>query len=339
MTVVDPAALAGLAGGPGPRRLTVVGGEVATMPRLPALEHVRFVACRLGDLGALLDCPALRRRDLLFSALPTLAANDDEVLLAAAGGTVAGVPHSSAVAAYRAERGDPTSEYERIQCVRLWERTGAVFGAGLLVRPGPFDAVRIAATELERELARPGFSLEAVFARYPPLPHPDPAALLSAAADPPGAALLRWSAAELWPPERAGADRFAQRFPHARLRTDPPAFLDAVAGHYARRLPAAYLLRSRIAKWLLLRDAPELHLARFPGHAWRLGLAPTGEPAPGGHLGVGRSGEGWTLAATTGETERVLRLDRDGRAERAYGSFRDLLDDVTEVGVSRPAGA
>jgi hypothetical protein len=336
MTVVDSTALAALAGHPGPRHLTVVGGVVESMPRLPALEHIRFVACRLGDLGALLDCPTLRRRDLLFSTFPALSTADDEVLLAAPGGTVAGVPHSHAVAEYRAERDDLTSEYERIQCVRLWHRTGAVFGAGILVVPGPpsftagpFDALHIAAAELERELARPGFSLAALFARYSPLPTPGTATLLAAVADPPSAALLRWYAAELWPEDRPGADRFAQRFPHARLRPDGNDFLDAVARHYASQLPGAYLLRSRIAKWLLLRDTPPLHLSRFPGQAWHLGLAPDGTAADG-HLPVGRDAAGGrcTLAATTNETERVLRLAPGARPEPAYRSFRDLLDDV-----------
>ncbi|MFD0577888.1 hypothetical protein [Dactylosporangium darangshiense] len=179
LTVAGPAALDGLAGRTGLRRLTVVGADVRRLPHLPSLTQVRFVACRLGDLGALLDAPALYRRDLLFSAFDRLDAGDDEVLLAGAGGIVAGVPHSRSAAAYRAELGDVASQYERVQCVRLWRRTGAVFGAGVLVRPGPaaftaapFDAVRIAAAELERELAAPGFSLERVFARYSALTPP-----------------------------------------------------------------------------------------------------------------------------------------------------------------------
>ncbi|HTJ32330.1 MAG TPA: hypothetical protein VL738_03800 [Dactylosporangium sp.] len=332
LTVAGPAALDGLAGRTGLRRLTVVGTDVRRLPHLPSLTQVRFVACRLGDLSALLDAPSLHRRDLLFSAFDRLDAGDDQVLLAGAGGIVAGVPHSRSAAAYRAELGDVASQYERVQCVRLWRRTGAVFGAGVLVRPGPaaftaaqFDAVRIAAAELERELAAPGFSLERVFARYSALTPPGAASLVAAAADPPGAALLRWAFLELWAEDRIGADRFAQRFPHVALRTDPPSALDAVARRYAALLPGAYLLRARIPRWLLLRDAPPLHLGRLPGRAWQLGL-----DAAGGHMIVGRCADS-VLVAATDETECVLLLEPGGGSRVVYRSFRELLDDVTGV--------
>jgi hypothetical protein len=336
------------------RRLTVVGSDLPALPALAALEHVRLVASRLGSLAGLLDCPALRRRDLLFSACPDLAANDDEVLLAAHGGTVAGVPHSRTVAGCLAELADHASEYERAQCVRLWERTGAVFGAGVLVRPGltaspgaDFDAVRLSAADLERELDDPGFSLAGLFGRYPALPARRVGTLLATAADPPGARLLRWAAeAGLRADDRAGADRFAQRFPQVRLRTDPPGVLDAVAGRYAGLLPSAYLLRPRLAKWLLLRDTPALCLGRFPGRAWLVGLAaaapdPRDELIARGYVVVGRDAErpGIAMAVHLDDPGSIVRVPpAPPSAEIAYRSFRELLDDVVATnGLARPA--
>jgi hypothetical protein len=335
------------------RRLTVVGSELDAVPALAGLEHVRLIASRVGSLAGLLDCPALRRRDLLFSTGPAgglLSANDDEVLLAAHGGTVAGVPHSRTVAGCLAELIDHASEYERAQCVRLWRRTGAVFGAGVLVRPGrpvspgrAFDGVRLSAADLERELDDPGFSLPGVFRRYPAVP--TVGALLAMVDDPPGAPLLRWaSEAGLGTDDRAGADRFAQRFPRVRLRPDPPGRLDALAGHYAAVLPAAYLVRPMLARWLLLRDAPPLRLGRFPDVTWCVGL-PAGPPDPAdellarGYVTVGRAPDrpGLALAADTGESGSIVLVDRAaGRHDCAYRSYRELLDDVT--GSVRRAG-
>ncbi|WP_432967516.1 hypothetical protein [Dactylosporangium sp. CA-233914] len=370
LVVVHPNDLAGLARCTGLRRLTLVAGDVA-VPRLAGLVHVRIVACRIASLAGLLDAPGLRRRDLLFSAAPSLAGNDDEVLAAAAGGTVAGVPHSRTVAEYRAELTDDASEYERRQCVRLWERTGAVFGAGVLVRPGPpaltgnaFDAVRLSAADLERALDEPGFTLESLFQRYPPMPAEIPA-LLARVAQPPGGPLRRWAAAaELWPDDRYGAERFALRYPRAGLRTDPRGVLDAAAALYRELVPAPFLLRPKLAKWLLLRATPALCLGRFPGRAWLLGL-PLDPPAPDdvllalGYLIVGRDADrpGDVLAVTVDDAECIVRLDLDAALETLagrpspfpalrrggdpprlagaeYRGYRELLDDVT---TTRPA--
>ncbi|WP_426501918.1 hypothetical protein ACPPVO_30155 [Dactylosporangium sp. McL0621] len=354
LTVVRPGDLGPLARCTGLRRLTLVGADVA-LPPLPGLEHLRLVGCRIrGPLAG-------ARRDLLFSAAADLPANDDEVLRVAGAGLVAGVPHSRSVAGYRAELAADVSEYERRQCVRLWERTGAVFGAGLLVRPGPdFGAVRLSAADLERELDAPGFSLPSMFRRYAPGPAGLPA-LLALVADPPGARLRRWAAAaELWPDDRLGVERFAQRYPRARLRTDPRPVLDAVAAAYRGLVPAPFLLRPKLARWLLLRTAPGLCLGRLPGRTWRVGLAPA-PPAPDdvllalGYLVIGRAEGPEVLAVRTDDAGRIVALDparvaaalagrpspfpavRAGGeppalGEPVYRSYRELLDDVTALG-------
>src|SRR4051794_22367982 len=102
LTVVHPDDLAPLARCTGLRRLTLIAGDV-TLPAAdpgpgPGLEQLRLVACRVRDPDGLLG-GAVRswRRDLLFCAFPDLGANDGAVLLAATGGTVAGVPHSRSV--------------------------------------------------------------------------------------------------------------------------------------------------------------------------------------------------------------------------------------------------
>jgi hypothetical protein len=225
--------------------------------------------------------------------------------------------------------------------VRLWERTGAVFGAGLLVRPGPavftgglFDAVRLCAADLERELDAPGFSLEGLFRRYPHEPADLPA-LLARAAEPPGARLLRWAAAaELWPDDRLGVERFAQRYPGARLCPDPRAVLDAAAALHRSLVPFPFLLRPKLAKWLLLRHAPALCLGRFPGRAWLVGLS-LDPPDPDdmllalGYLVIGRAATpAGSVQAGTNTAERAT----DAVEEATNGSGATCRDGATEPG-------
>jgi hypothetical protein len=366
LTVVHARDLGPLARCTNLRRLTIVAGDLGPIggldgpdsPGLAALEHVRVVASRLESLGGLLDCARLARRDLLHSACGSLATADAEVLLAAPGGTVAGVPHSHSIVEYRAELGDVTSEYERLQCVRLWQRCGAVYGGGLLVRPGPpeltgntFDALRLSTWELEQALDDPDFSLPGLFRRHPVVaPGEDELARR------PVAPVLAWAAgAELWAEDRLGADRFAQRFPDAALRTDCAGLLDAVAGAYAPLVPHRYLLRAKLAKWLLLRDTPAVCLAGQPGRAWELGLS-AAAPDPSdallalGYLVIGREAgtcrraRRTVLAFTLDDAERVLLVDEAAALEdpaaaapEAYPSYRALLDDITAVGPAQPA--
>src|SRR4051794_23559400 len=102
LTVVHPAGpddLRALARCPGLRRLTLIGGDVVLpVPGAGGLERLRLVACRVRDLDDPPGPAGPRRCDLLFSAFAELAAGDAAVLRAAAGATVAGVPHSRSVA-------------------------------------------------------------------------------------------------------------------------------------------------------------------------------------------------------------------------------------------------
>ena len=209
----------------GVRRLTLVGCALAEVPRLPRLEHIRIVGCRIGSAISLLDCAGLTR-ELWYSTFAGPAAHDDQVLLAAGRGGVVGVPHSRGAAQYRAELGAVASEYERVQCVRLWAATGAVFGQGVLVRPGPdLAAVRIGVRELERELDAGGFSLERMLRRYPPV-----ADLEAAALDPVVSPELAWAvAADLGLEDRHALERCTRT-----LRLGPPGHLK-VGGREVRR--------------------------------------------------------------------------------------------------------
>jgi hypothetical protein len=305
LTVRRARDLAALDGHPGVRSLTLVACDLAALPPLPALEHIRVVASRIGSATALLDCAGLTR-DLLWSTFAGPAAHDDQVLLAAGRGIVAGVPHSRGAARYRAELGEVASEYERQQCVRLWSATGAVYGNGVLVRPGTaFAAARMSAVDLERELDAPRFSLPELLRRYPAVTDVEPEAL----GDRPPPVLAWAAAAGLGLDDRLGLERFAQRFPGVGLRTDPVDLRAGLGG---------YLSYVRRARWLPLRGTPPLVLGRLPGRAWVFGLR--------GDV-IARDGTGAELVA--GDDERV----RLGGAV-VYRSLRDLLDDV-----SRPAAA
>jgi len=367
LTVVHARNLDPLVGCTGLRTLRIIGAEIDSSQRseqfaaLTKLEHVELIASRLDSTTFLLDCDSLNRKDLLFIAYPDLAVAASEVLGAGGSGTILGVPFDADIGEYLSAVGELRSEYERTQCARLFERTGAVFGliggrCGVLVRPGLpvmtgniFDALHLSTAELEEALDDPDFSLNNLFERFEEFV-PDPSELLTQPTARPVETIRRWLVdVEFSAEDRLGVDRFMQRYPEVPLRADSLEVLDQLERAYAELVPTRYALRMKLAGWLLLRGCPPLLLDG--GETWAVGIDDA-EPDPhdlllrAGYLAIGRAigrpdrvllfelgDRGRVVAANEEAVLDALAQRRDPAAELAvlFYSLSELLDAVGSI--------